>query len=179
LSAGEVRLPPVSSVVPVEVSGFYLGIGGNLAVLKDGFTGEEITSRSLSLIAGYRINEYVALEGRFARSVRTPSYTGPVSQTLNTAVTDLGGYLKLSFPLGALSPYLLAGYGLAHYSNLSGVSRTGYGLRRGVGLSYRIGEHLLLFGDYIRAYDAKGFDGLGRLDTIRIHHAAFGLIYHF
>ncbi len=179
LNAGEASKSPASSVVPVEASRLYLGIGGTLAVLKDGFTGEKITARSLSIIAGYRINEYVAFEGRFARSVGSPSYTGSAPQTLDTTMSDLGGYLKLSLPLGALSPYLLAGYGLSHYSNLSGAPRSGYGLRWGGGLSYRIDPHLSLFGDYIRAYDAKGLDGLARLDTIRIHHATFGLIYHF
>ncbi len=150
----------IAPVVEVEVepalTGFYLG-GGYSATYNDfefaninGFDlGTDATHNGFTAIAGYNINEYVAVEGR---------YTWMATETYALA-TELDGnswgvYVKPQYGFGDAKIYGLLGYGQTTVtgSALDVLDNEG-SFQYGVGAAYSVTRNVEVFGDWVRAYD--------------------------
>ena len=185
LHAGDAATPAHSSILPVTPeASWYLGVGAGGLGLATSPSQERIHAKSASLILGYTLNPYLAIEGRYTHAVGSLHYeagkTASPSKTLtDSTYTDIDLLLKLSYPIGHLSPYLLAGYGRSTITHIVGADRSEQSLRYGAGLSYHATEHLHLFADYLRAYRGKGFDGRSTDERVTLDRLTLGMTYHF
>jgi len=179
-----VEIPPVE--IPVEVKNFYIGVGASaMSMLNDG-TDEEFTATGATVIAGYIYNEYIAIEARYSQSLTDVKYDGGTTATADndnypTDFTNAGVYLKPSYPIGDVSPYLLLGYGEVGLTNLpiGGSDRAESGFQWGVGVSYSVSDCIELFADYMTLYDGTGFNHLATLSDHKATLATFGVAYKF
>ena len=185
LHAGNTTALADAPVVPVaSVSPWYLGAGIGGFALVTQTNRERLSSKSASLILGYTLTPYLAIEGRYTHAIGSLHYdagkTPSPSRTLtDSTYTDTDLLLKLSYPIGRFSPYLLAGYGRSTITHIVGSNRTESSLRYGAGLSYQAAEHLHLFADYLRAYHGKGFDGRSIDENVHLDRLTVGVTYHF
>ena len=184
LHAGDGTAKANTPVAPIQPSSWYLGIGmGGFALVTE-TNREHLSSKSASLILGYTLNRYLSIEGRYTHALGALDYdagkTVSPSKTLtDSTYTDLDLLLKLGYPIGHFSPYLLAGYGRSTITHIVGADRTEKSLRYGAGLSYQATEHLSLFADYLRAYRGQGFDGRSTAEKVHLDRLTIGMTYHF
>ncbi len=185
LYAGDGAVPASSPVVPIaSTPPLYLGIGvGGFALVTEK-NRERVDAISTSWILGLTLNPYLAIEGRYTHALGTLHYdagkTASPSQTLRgSTYTDWDLLLRLSYPIGRFSPYLLAGYGRSTITNIVGYDRFEQSLRYGAGIAYQATEHVHFFGDYLRAYRGKGFDGRSTAEHVHLDRLTFGITYHF
>jgi len=168
----------IAEVAPVAVSegAFYIGAG--YSILGGEYTddypgalvGGDIDGDAFLLLAGYRFNQYFALEGRY-----THMGDVTVNEVNPTDGYNAALYLKAILPAGDFSLYGLVGYGTTDLDNgLIDDSDFQWGL----GASYAFTENLSVFADYTLLYDETEAGGMGditkKLDTINI-----GAIYTF
>ena len=106
-------------------------------------------------------------------------YHGSSSKSLQSSYTNAALYAKLSYPIKALKPYLLIGYGINTISNLNGSDRVESSIQYGIGISYKPTNKVSIFADYIRAYNNKGFDGRAMQDRLRANLVTIGATYTF
>jgi opacity protein-like surface antigen len=140
---------------------------------------------SILLQAGYKINSYVAVEGRYWIGVSDDSYT---IRGFNSSVdADAWGiYVKPTYPVtDAFDVYALLGYGSATANDitLNDGTRTDVdvdGFSWGIGAAYSFTNNWSVFLDYV-AFDDSNFDnsitaleGNHEFDTIN-----FGVTYKF
>jgi len=177
--AGDVAQSPPSKVASVSSEGWYVGAALSRMQLGNADFTETLQAAGGSLVVGYRLNDFVALEGRYSRSTHLRYTHQGKSKNLSTSCTNTALYAKLSYPIQRLSPYLLLGYGQNTLSSLSSSPRHERSLQYGAGLEYRIGDHWQFFGDYVRTYKGTGFDGRAKQSTITAHLLSAGLIYQF
>jgi len=150
------NIAPVEVEVEQALTGFYVG-GAYSATANDitlggvnGFDlGTDATHNGFTGIAGYNINEYVAVEGR---------YTWMATETYALA-SDLDGntwgvYVKPQYGFGDAKIYGLLGYGQTTVSGsaLDVLDNEG-SFQYGVGAAYSVTRNVEVFGDWIRAYD--------------------------
>lgn len=106
---------PVVEIPEISEKAFYLGVGlGDIAV-NDDTTKEEISATTWVFQAGYQVNDYLALEGRYSMNIGSVDYdagtlTG-VSTGFDGEIYTWGVYVKPMYPIGDLSLYGLLGYG--------------------------------------------------------------------
>jgi len=141
---------------------------------------ERLHAMSGTLLAGYALNRYTALEGRYTRGWTRVRYThAGATRSLSSHYDDLSLYLKLSYPIGRWSPYLLVGYGRSTLSDLGGRDREEYGVHYGAGLAWHLDDETALFGEYTRLYHGYGFGGQARRDLLTLDALTVGLRYRF
>jgi opacity protein-like surface antigen len=187
--AGGDAIKPVEPqiVIPVEietdlVSGFYAGIGASVASTReadqdffDVVDGQDRTG-DVSLVVGYDINEYVAVEGRYQFSVAEENILDK---------TSWGLFVKPQYPVTEdFKVYGLLGFGGL---DVSGTNHVGAkidaddtGLQWGLGASYEVYENISIFVDYLNI--ATGMDTTAFVTSnVEIDSDAFtvGVIYHF
>jgi len=179
LHAGNVPKSPPSDVTPVSSSGWYIGASFSRAQMTNADFAERLQAMGGSVILGYRLNDYVALEGRYTRSTHLRYTHQGKSKSLSASYTNLALYARLSYPIQHLSPYLLIGYGQNTLSSLSQSPRHERSFQYGAGLTYHLDDHWQLFGDYLRTYQGTGFDGRARQSTITSGLLSAGVIYQF
>jgi len=170
----------------------YLGIGysymnTNMQTPIYGYNYEaDVQGDAITLLAGYNVNQYFAVEGRLSTTVGDLSFDVS-SGGFNDGV-DFGGdmsnialYLKPMYSSGKVTIYGLLGFGqvkLEDDSFASDDSESSF--QWGLGLSFAGGEHLGIFMDYTRFYDNS--DGFGN-DSSEIDFVVdafnFGLAYKF
>jgi len=163
---------------------FYVSVGVSpMELLNDG-TGENFTTTSMSIQAGYQYSKYLAVEARYTMSVDNVVYDaagGVDNADYPTDFTNMAIYVKPMYPIGDLSIYGLVGYGEVGLTNLpiGDVDRAESGLQVGVGVSYKVNKKVSIFVDYTSLYDDKGFDNLGIANTHKASMITFGASYRF
>ena len=166
-------IAPVEEVVEVPIviddSGFYIGFGISWMSLDNDYNGEEFSANGIILQAGYQINSYFAIEGRYTHDVGDVEYDHGTSINPNyddypTDFTNLAVYAKGMYPIGDFTPYVLLVYGEVALTNIPlggpGISadRAETGFQWGLGASYNFTENIAVFVDYVNMYDGTGFD---------------------
>jgi len=179
LHASNVPKSPPSDVIPLSSSGWYIGASLSRAQMTNADFAERLQAMGGSVILGYRLNDFVALEGRYTRSTHLRYTHEGKSKSLSASYTNLALYARLSYPIRRFSPYLLIGYGQNTLSSLSQSPRHERSFQYGAGLTYHLDDHWQLFGDYIRTYQGTGFDGRARQSTITSGLLSVGLTYQF
>jgi len=187
----------VPEVLAVDASAFYLGLAyglqDNKLVVSDklGLDGDNIlvdhTQNSVMLQAGYKFNDYVAVEGRYWFGMdETFNFDG---RTVDIATDSFGIYVKPMYPVtDAFDIYALLGYGssehaysekFANHAYLDGTTDTLNGFSWGLGGAYSFTDNVAVFVDYVSLYDDKeGLDARYEADyTISTWN--FGVTYQF
>ncbi|SFV50685.1 putative outer membrane protein A [hydrothermal vent metagenome] len=192
-----------AAVAPITDEGFYLGLGygylnatidydiANLTVnaLDDSF-GE------IMLQAGYKFNQYVAVEGRYWFAVSNGSFLNPGGRSgvAGEVGDDLdidgwGIYVKPMYPVTeAFDVYALLGFGGISYTLDNGNwfdytddSQTGFSW--GLGVSFDFTENVSAFVDYVTLYDDTNSyvdPDLGNIDEdTKIDTINVGITYKF
>ena len=125
--------------------------------------------------AGYKINDYVALEGRYWTNLITKlSLEKTSGQELELVHAQIGGvYLKPMYPvLDSLDVYGLLGYAFGEHKSIKLKDDNGFsnGLSFGGGASFDVYSGIAMFADYVM------FDSSDNLDTSAIN---VGMNYKF
>jgi len=173
--------------IPVDKSPFYIGVGVSAMSLLNNNTDEEFTATGITLQAGYRYNDYIAIEGRYTRDVSAVAYENGTTLILAdnddypTDFTNMAIYLKPIYPIGDFSIYALLGYGEVALTNIpiGGVTRGESGFQWGIGISYDIYDSFTIFADYSSLYSGDGFDYLATLNSHDATLITIGLGYRF
>ncbi len=158
--------------------------------LKNDFTKEHFKTKALTLQAGYKINDYLALEGRYTHHVGDVEYDHGTDHRVNESVdiddyptdfTNIALYFKPSYSYEKVTAYALLGYGEVELTNipLGGVDRAEAGFQWGIGLTYEVNENLSLFVDYVTLYDDKGFNYRATNSDIKVDALTVGVSYRF
>ncbi len=186
-------------IVPVEPladeSGFYVGLGYGYidinadydALARAPFNGDT-NHNSFMALAGYQINRYLAIEGRYWAG-GDDSFTTPTGRNVDTDIDAWGIYVKPIYPVtGKISVYGLLGYAHVKYKMSAPLYSETWnegGFSWGLGASYRITENFSIFADYTQlhhhshTWDAAGVGpgpGTIKLDTGSWN---IGFIYKF
>ena len=161
MAGGDVA-PIEEVVVPViDNSAFYLGLGFGQAMVNDDFTGEEISTNTMMLQAGYQYHENLAFEGRYTFGFSTDYDAGNLSSLAlgyDGDFSSWGLYLKPMYPIGDFSLYALLGFGGVMLEDLVGGDAYESDFQWGLGASYAFTENISGFVDYVSLYDNTGFD---------------------
>lgn len=147
-----------------ENSSFYVGGGFSFIDLNAqeiGGSGEfDITGDSLTLIAGYNLNSYFAIEGRYTGTVGDLSADiYGYEEDLDGGMSNIAVYLKPMFPVQNMNLYALLGLGQVTLDDDSSDDLSETFLQWGLGINYGINDNFGVFLDYVRLYDDVGFDG--------------------
>jgi len=157
---------PVLDIPPMEVTkDYYVGVGYSCAqVTGDNPDQEFMTMSAISLNAGYQINESLAVEARYTRSLGDVNHkTWNVDRDLSSSsLSNLGIYLKPQYAFEAFNVYGLLGYGQVSLDNGRNTF-TESGLQYGLGTTFIVMD-TNIFVDYRRLYDGEGFDSLATED---------------
>jgi len=190
-------IAPVEPVVETPVvasaadAGFYAGIaygllGGDITETYPG--GATLTDASddfseVMLQAGYKINPYFALEGRYwIGSSETIDYE--YLGAYNTSFDAWGIYAKPMYPVtDAFDVYALLGYGEVDGDvNIAGLAHLGDsvdGFQWGLGAAYSFNENVSVFVDYVSLYDDEDTNANGNNVDRTIDTWNFGVTYKF
>jgi opacity protein-like surface antigen len=183
------NISPVESeiVIPEEieystVSGFYAGLGASIASTRESsinfFDIEDGQDRTgdISLIAGYDINEYIAIEGRYQFSVAEENILDKKSW---------GIFVKPQYSITEdIRVYGLLGYGGLDVSGTNHVGATiaadDTGFQWGLGASYEVYENISIFIDYLNiAMDMPSTAFVNSNVDIDSDAFTIGVIYRF
>jgi len=178
----------VVEIPSVDTSAFYIGLGGASMGLFNTSTDEKITSLGVMLQAGYKYNDYIAIEGRYTLGVGKVDYKhgstiNADNSNLDTKFSNLGIYLKPMYPMGDFNVYGLLGYGNTRLTKIpagaTSADRGENGFQWGAGLDYEIIDDISIFVDYARVYDNKGFNSRALNSNINSVLISTGLSYKF
>lgn len=182
----EPAVEPVIEVEQADESGFYLGLGLSGMKLTNEFTDEELSAAGITLQAGYQYSQYIAVEGRYSRSLGKVEYDSGTTSNMSTDdyptdFTNVGIYLKPMYPVGDLKVYALLGYGEVEVTNVpvEGVDSAENGFQWGLGVSYSFNEDFSAFIDYLRVYDDTGFGCSSAEDDVVADIWTVGISYKF
>ena len=202
-----VEEPVVVAEPIITDSGFYLGLayGWMGATTDASFTtqdGNDVNVNmldesfgSVMLQAGYKINEYIAIEGRYWIGLSTNLDYDGVYYNFGTdgssTIDTWGIYVKPMYPVtDALDIYALLGYASSDVStNYGNVDVDwGYdtdGFSWGLGVAYSFTDNVSIFVDYVNLYDdtntVTNFDNSG-IDVDfedKYYSVNFGVNYKF
>ncbi len=198
----EIQEAPVAAVVD---SGFYAGLAYGYADITDDYTASngsfgnhEDNFDTYMLQAGYKFNQYLAVEGRYWDSVGdgdwTDRYTLPDSRVVNSSgpcseFSAWGVYVKPMYPVTeAFDVYALLGYGNVNLSTEYGTNAKFLdmdedGFQWGLGASYELTDNWVVFADYVNLYDdtsAAITEGIySETHDYSIYTANVGVTYRF
>lgn len=179
-----------------QSSSYYAGIAygavNTEAGASDSFEAVDIAidHDTLMLQAGYKINAYMAVEGRYWTAVRdadaSASYTDfgnssnniSESGSLNDDSDAWGIYMKPMYPVTSeLTAYGLLGYGNVELE-IEGISTDDDGFQWGLGALYNVNDNVAVFIDYVSMYDeTDNYYGVSADTTVDSWN--FGLTYRF
>jgi len=203
-----VEEPMVEVVAPVvDDSGFYIGLGYSMVNVTKDYDFLSILGSSrgtykedndaIMMQAGYKINQYIAVESRYWKSVGDADWSdrGDGYDFLGYHTYDLSGtkdydfkawgiYVKPMYPVtDALDVYALLGYGnvVMNYEFYDWLDENGF--QWGLGVSYSFADNFSVFADYVKLYNDDGeivIDFIAREDwDATIDTWNFGLTYKF
>jgi len=188
--------PVVETPAVVEApsdAGFYVGGAYGLAKysldISKGpvsISGDE-NFNEFMILAGYKINQYVAIEGRYwFGSADDIDWLGNGS-SYNTSIDAWGIYVKPMYPVtDAVDVYALLGYGSVdstiktpNADIVGSANGSDDGISWGLGASYAVNDNVGVFVDWIRNYDDtvtynNNIDVDETIDTLN-----FGVTYKF
>jgi len=138
----------------------YIGLGAALVSTSDSTVGASFFAQTAgqdrlgnaTLLAGYKFNSYVGVEGRYSTTVYESDFLNMDSWSL---------FLKPQFPMGDdLNAYALLGYGgvTMGAEGVNTVDVDGAGFQWGIGLDYAVTEKVSVFFDYTSL--ASSVDGV-------------------
>jgi len=172
--------PMVPAVVveeaPVANGGFYVGIayGYEKLVIERESNGNNLVDEkfaSIMLDAGYKFNQYIAVEGRYWSGINSSNDLAWRTGINSDITVDAWGlYVKPMFPVtNSFNIYGLVGYGSAEATyepnnNLSITSDSVSGFSWGIGADYAITNNWSVFVDYTSIIDGES-GNLDRIDT--------------
>jgi hypothetical protein len=143
------NLTPVEEVTTVEVqpalSGFYVGAGYSYLANDLDLYGVNLSEgqNAGTILAGYNINEYVAVEGRYTFTASTD-----FADTVMVDGDTWGLFVKPQYNVSNdVKVYALLGYG-----DVKTVD-DGEGFQYGLGGAFSVTRNVEVFGDWVRAYD--------------------------
>ncbi len=188
-----VEEPVVMVEEPVSAGNFYLGLAygllnGNIEDKRD-VPGGTITDTlvdtdfdEIMFQAGYKFNDYVAVEGRYWFGMESSINNWNIDTTANDVTIDAWGlYVKPMYPVTeSFDIYAMLGYASAEMDkhSLNYVSDSVDGFSWGIGADYSVTENVDLFIDYVSIYDDdKSYVG-GTVDY-SIDTWNFGVTYNF
>ncbi len=163
-------LEPVIETPPMVVAeeeaidtGLYLGLGYSLLRSESKY-GQNSLAHDYSAVmaqAGYKFNEYIAVEGRYwyGFGEALEKLNRNVFGQFDSEATAWGIYAKPMYPVTEeLDVYALVGYGASSVNGTKLVNGTVMdievlGFSWGLGLSYAFTENFSLFADYVDFYD--------------------------
>lgn len=173
---------PVIDIPMVDNSALYIGLGFGTSYVNDNGTGEEISSDTVMLQAGYQYNENLAIEGRYSFGLNTDYDSGSIS-ALNSGYdgdfSSWGVYIKPMYPIKDFSIYALLGYGGVMLDDLVNGDAYESGFQWGVGAGYAFTDRISVFVDYVSLYDDTGFDYRAQLDDVESDTWSVGFSYKF
>lgn len=163
----------------------YMDVGGEY---KEGIYkyDYDFYGNALTILAGYSVNRYFAIEGRYSSSVGDLSLEGKfvgLSEGVDFGgnMTNAGIYLKPKYTTPQLAVYALLGYGQfdMDIDDMSGsISENGF--QWGLGIKFHGGEHFDIYLDYTNFYyDDEGSIFQGYTADINIDSFNVGLAYKF
>lgn len=146
----------------------------------------DIQGDAITLLAGYNVNQYFAVEGRFTTTVGDLSLdvsSGGYNEGIDFEgdMSNIALYLKPMYSSGKVTIYGLLGLGQVKLEDDSFASdNSESSFQWGLGLSFNGGEHLNIFMDYTRFYDDAGGFGndASEIDFV-VDSFNFGLAYKF
>ncbi len=158
-------------VTESELSGFYAGAGYSYVDNDLGIAGVNLTEHQngLTILGGYNINEYVAVEGRYTFADSTD-----FANIIDVDGDLWGIYVKPQYNISNdIKVYALLGYG-----DVKSIDN-GDGFQYGLGLAYGITKNVEIFGDWIRAYDDDLFSNDDAVANGTIDVFTIGANYKF
>ena len=201
LAGGDIApVEPVVEPVVMEVSdaGFYLGLAYSYMMSDVGHFDNnrnlgfnlDTDSHALMFQAGYKINSYVAIEGRYWEGLSDDAFAwdnNGVNSRFNADQSAWGIYVKPMYPVtDSLDVYALLGYGEATVNGVKDASGShdldSDGFSWGVGAAYSFTENVSIFLDYV-AFDNDNFNFGTNNATFKYDHEMdtvnFGVSYKF
>ena len=170
----------------------YVGIGysymnTNMQTVAFGYSDEaDIQGDAITLLAGYSFNKYIAVEGRYSRTLGDLSFDasfGGFNDGVDFSgdMSNIALYAKPMYTSGKVGIYALLGLGqvkLKDDSFAGDDSESSF--QWGLGIGFAGGEHLDIFMDYTRFYeDAGGFGHDSSEIDFVVDAFNFGLAYRF
>ena len=145
--------PTVEAPVVPSMGAFYLGLAYshmNVNAQEIGGPAEiDISGNAYTLLAGYNINPYFAIEGRYNATVGDLNVDNGTTDTdVDADLSNMGLYIKPMYPITNFNLYALLGYGEVELED-----ETENGFQWGLGASYSVNENIAVFTDYTRLYD--------------------------
>ncbi|KYJ86093.1 outer membrane protein [Sulfurovum riftiae] len=144
---------------------------------------------TIMLQAGYKLNQYIAIEGRYWRTFGDIDYTNtssthPWMNSSGSSDNDdenvWGIYIKPSYPINEdFNIYILVGYASIDFDD---VEEDEDGLSWGIGASFSIINNLSVFIDYVRLYDDDTTEEVFGYDIdfdVSVDSWNFGISYNF
>jgi len=157
-----------TSVAQPDNSGFYFGIGYSAVSSNfDNFTyngtaqnGSTDTDESGGLFqAGYQINEYVSLEGRWTHfKVKSTDSWG---NEISASIDNIGLYVKPQYTFGNVTAYALLGYGWTDMDFTafgSNFNDTDGDFQWGLGAAFHLSKNASIFADYTHMHNGGSFE---------------------
>ena len=156
---------PEVAVAPASMAGnFYIGTAYSYLDGEGKKNCNKVSDNAGAgtLLAGYKFNDYIALEGR---------YTDDFSDFSNWGI-----YAKPMYPVGPVSIYGLLGYGVSDIDAKNFKAKDD-GFQWGAGLAYAVTQNIGLFADYVQMVDKSNFD---KKDIdVKIYGINAGVTYTF
>ena len=184
--------PMVETPMVVEQSsaGFYVGMGygaleGEIDPANDAIASKDSdTFDELLLLAGYKFNKYVAVEGRYwfggENTWNRYDAVGYAGEQ-DVSVDSWGIYVKPMYPVtDAFNVYGLLGYAGSSLDYDIGDTDFGDtdGFSYGVGVDYSINDNFAVFVDYVTLYDDDKSIGIYN-PNLELDVVSVGVTYKF
>ncbi len=207
LMAGGDIVPVEAVVIPVMASevceakntdrGVYLGVAyGAVSYdtnLESGELGtnntyfDDVEYNSAMILAGYKFNQYIAVEGRYWFGAEQEAQDVMLNETFKISNDTWGFYAKPMYPItDKLDVYGLIGYAssdieVTHPVYTYAPDTDMEGFSWGAGASYELTDSVAVFVDYTSMYDdeypSRTTGGLAYSDTLNAYN--FGATYKF
>jgi len=183
LAGGKMVAPPQDTVIEIpkiELTGFYAGLGYSCLQMDFDTPDMDIRSMSsLSATAGYNINQYLAVEGRYTVSLGDLNVETKYTDTDEEGdMSNIALYLKPKYTVSSFTAYGLVGYGELTVDN-GNIEVSEAGFQYGVGLSAMATDNVEVYVDYRRLYNDEAFDGLSLNKDVSANSFTAGVNYHF
>lgn len=184
-AGGEIKevepgLYPVGETTEANESSLYVGLAYSYMNMDYEIKADaDLYGDAVTLLSGYQFNKYIAVEGRYSKTVGdlTREYAGS-KQDIDGDMSNIALYLKPMYPMGGLTLYGLLGYGKVTLES-SGTEVSESGFQWGLGASYAVTEKVGVFLDYTRLYDDNGFGGDAPDTDFVIDAINVGIAYSF
>ena len=181
IDAPVVQEPMPDTTIMSENNDFYVGLALSVVSARESGVSLSFTSvkegqdrlGNVTLLAGYDINTYLAIEGR---------YTATVTQKHISEMSGISIFVKPQYDISEeLSVYGLLGYGKVNIDNVgkqTNIDVNKGGFQWGLGTNYDVTDDASIFIEYVSL--AKDMDGQFRTsNSADVDTVSIGLIYRF